>query len=112
MVGFGTVLEQEMENARAALEHFPASTSLAEQVFVATELEVAGLVFVLEHFEVAIYVLGSQVTVYTDHQTLVKLKSQIKGILVRWYLRLAIHSCQQRSWSISLVGRMLWQMPD
>ena len=55
-------------------------------------MEVASLVFALEHFEV--YVLGNPVTVYTDHQALVKsylpyLNGQTKGILARWYLRLA-----------------------
>ena len=91
--GFGAVLEQETEDGKTAPIAFASrSTSLAEQKFAATELEVAGLVFALEHFEV--YVLGNQVTVYTDHQALVKsylpyLKSQTKGILARWYLRLA-----------------------
>lgn len=91
--GFVIVLEQETENGRMAPVAFVSrSTSSAEQKFAATELEVAGLVFALEHFKV--HVLGNQVTVYTDHQTLVKsylpyLKSQTKGILARWYLRLA-----------------------
>ena len=40
------------------------------------------------------YVLGNQVTVYTDHQALVKSylpypKSQTKGLVAHWYLRLA-----------------------
>ena len=57
---------------RQLLWHLPVDlhTSSAEQKFAATELEVAGLVFALEHFEV--YVLDNQVTVYTDHQALVK----------------------------------------
>ena len=91
--GFCAVLEQETEDGRTAPVAFASrSTSSAEQKFAATELEVAGLVFALEHFEV--YVLGNQVAVYTDHQALVKsylpyLKSLTKGILARWYLRLA-----------------------
>ena len=90
-VGFGAVLEQETEDGKTAPIAFASRpTSPAEQKFAATELEVAGLVFALEHFEV--YVLGNPVTVYTDHQALVKsylpyLKSQTKGILARWYLR-------------------------
>ena len=89
----GAVLEQETEDGRKAPVAFASRpTSPAEQKFAATELEVADLVFALEHFEV--YVLGNQVTVYTDHQALVKsylpyLKSQTKGLLARWYLRLA-----------------------
>ena len=40
------------------------------------------------------YLLGNEFTVYTDHQALVSaflvhLKSQTKGLLARWYLRLA-----------------------
>ena len=57
-----------------------------------TELEVAALVYALEHFQ--IYLLENKVTVYVDHQALVSsflpyLKSQTKGILARWYLRLS-----------------------
>ena len=91
--GFGAVLEQETSDGKTAPVAFASRpTSLAEQKFAATELEVAGLVFALEHFEVC--VLGNQVTVYTDHQALVKsylpyLKSQTKGLLAHWYLRLA-----------------------
>jgi len=53
---------------------------------------VAALVYALEYFEV--YVLDNQVTVFTDHKAPVQsylpyLKSQTKGILARWYLRLA-----------------------
>ena len=82
-VGFGAVLEQETEDGKTAPIAFASRpTSPAEQKFAATELEVAGLVFALEHFEV--YVLGNPVTVYTDHQSyLPYLKSQAKGILAR-----------------------------
>ena len=79
-------IEQETSDGKTAPVAFASiPTSLAEQKFAATELEVAGLVFSLEHFEV--HVLGNQVTVYTSHQALVKsylpyLKSQTKGSLV------------------------------
>ena len=48
--------------------------------------------FALEHFQV--YLLGSKASVFTDHQALVSayipyLKSQSKGLLASWYLRLA-----------------------
>ena len=48
--------------------------------------------FALGHFEV--YLLGNKVTVYTDHQALVSafvshLKSQTRGLLARWYLKLS-----------------------
>lgn len=44
--------------ARQLLWHLPVDLP-CQQKFTATELEVAGLVFALEHFEV--YVLGNQV---------------------------------------------------
>ena len=52
----------------------------------------AALVYSVGHFEV--HLLGNEFTVYTDHQSLVSaflvhLKSQTKGLLARWYLRLA-----------------------
>ena len=52
----------------------------------------AALVYAVERFEV--YLLGHAFTVYTDHQPLVSafivhLKSQTRGLLARWYLRLA-----------------------
>ena len=67
-------------------------TNPAESKYALTELEVAALVFGVEYFEV--YLLGNQVTVYTDHQTLVSafishLKGQTKGLLARWYLCLS-----------------------
>ena len=67
-------------------------TNAAEAKYAPTELEVAALVYAVEHFEA--YLLGNQTTVYTDHQTLVSaflshMKSQTKGILARWYLRIS-----------------------
>ena len=52
----------------------------------------AAIVFALNHFEV--YLLGHQVTVYTDHQALVSgymsyMKGQSKGLLSRWYLKIS-----------------------
>ena len=49
----------------------------------------AAIVFALNHFEV--YLLGHKITVYTDHQALVYpyLKGQSKGLLSRWYLKIA-----------------------
>ena len=61
--GFGAVYEQETSDGQTVPVAF-ASTPTSEK-FATTKLEIAGLVFTLEHFEV--YVLGNQVTVYTDH---------------------------------------------
>ena len=66
-------------------------TNLAEQKYAPTELEVAALIFAVEHFEV--YLIGSTTTVYTDYQALVSsflsyMKSQTRGLLARWYLRI------------------------
>ena len=91
--GFGAVLEQEdTEGKRHPIAYASRTTNTAEQKYAPTELEVAALIFGLEHFQV--YLLGSRVTVFTDHQALVSsflpyLKSQSKGLLARWYLRLA-----------------------
>ena len=67
-------------------------TNAAEAKYALTELEVAALVYAVTHFEV--YLLGNSFTVYTDHQALVSafiphMKSQVKGLLARWYLKLA-----------------------
>ena len=91
--GFGAVLEQKtVEGDRHAIAYASRATNEAECKYAPTELEVAALVFALEHFQV--YLLGNKVTVYTDHQALVSsfipyLKSQTKGLLARWYLRLS-----------------------
>ena len=92
-IGFGAVLEQKnTDGDRLPIAFASKPTNEAEAKYGVTQLEVAALIFALEHFEV--YLLGNSVTVFTDHQALVTsylpyLKSQTKGILARWYLRLA-----------------------
>ena len=91
--GFGAVLEQMSDTGvRHPVAYASRPTNSAEMKYAPTELEVAALVYALEHFQV--YLLGNKVTVYTDHQALVSsfipyLKSQTKGLLARWYLRLS-----------------------
>ena len=91
--GFGAVLEQEnSEGVRLPVAYASKQINQAEAKYGVSELDVAALIFALEYFEV--YLLGNPTTVFTDHQALVKsyvpyLKSQTKGILARWYLRLA-----------------------
>ena len=91
LVGFGAVLEQEVQKGvRVPIAHASRATNAAEKKYGVTELEVAALVYSLEHFEV--YLLGNSVTVFMDHKALVQsyipyLKSQPNGILARWYLR-------------------------
>ena len=91
--GFGAVLEQkDQDGCKHPIAYASRATNEAECKYALTELEVATLVFALEHFQV--YLLGNKVTVYTDHQALASLfipylKSQIKGLLVQWYLRLS-----------------------
>ena len=91
--GFGAVLEQESEDGhRHPIAYASRVMNGAERKYAPTELEDAALVFALEHFHV--YLLGNQVKAYTDYQALVSafipyLKSQTKGILARWYLRLS-----------------------
>ena len=57
-----------------------------------TKVEMAAIVFALNHFEV--YLLEHKITVFTDHQALVSgcisyLKGQSKGLLSRWYLKIS-----------------------
>ena len=93
IVGFGAVLEQlDDQGQHHAIAYASRQTSMAEKKYAPTELEVAALVFAVESFEV--YLLGNSFTLYTDHQALVSaflthLKSQTRGLLARWYLRLS-----------------------
>ena len=81
--GFGAVLEQKDQEGNChPIAYASRATNNAERKYAPAELEVAALVFALEHFQV--YLLGNRVTVYTDHQALVSsfipyLKSQTKG---------------------------------
>ena len=91
--GFGAVLEQCGDDGkRYPVAYASRQTNAAEAKYAPTELEVAALVYAVEHFE--IYILGNHTTVFTDHQALVSaflshMKSQTKGILARWYLRIS-----------------------
>ena len=91
--GFGALLEQEGEdNKRYPIAYASRQTNQAEAKYAPTELEVAALVYAVEHFEV--YLLGNSFTVYTDHKALVStfishMGSQTKGLLARWYLRIS-----------------------
>ena len=91
--GFGAVLEQEDDDGKQhPIAYVSRETNTAEQKYAPTELEIAALVFALEYYQV--YLLGSKVTVFTYHQALVSayilyLKSQSKGLLARWYIRVA-----------------------
>ena len=68
--GFGAVLEQKgQDGCKHPIAYASRATNEAERKYAPTELEVAALVFALEHFQV--YLLGNKVTVYTDHQALV-----------------------------------------
>ena len=93
LLGFGAVLEQlDEEGQRHPIAYASRQTNNAEQKYAPTQLEVAAVVYAVEHFEV--YLLGQPFTVYTDHQPLVSafivhLKGQTRGLLARWYLRLA-----------------------
>ena len=92
-LGFGALLEQVGDDGeRHLIAYASRQTNPAERKYAPTELEVAALVYAVEHFEV--YLLGNKVTVYTDHQALVlafltHLQSQTRGLLARWYLRLS-----------------------
>ena len=91
--GFGAVLEQMDEDSqRYPIAYASRQTNQAEMKYAPTQLEVAAIVFTVEHFEV--YLLGNVFTVFTDHQALVSaflvhFESQSRGLLARWYLRLS-----------------------
>jgi len=82
LLGFGAVLEQIYgEGQRHPIAYASRQTNNAEQKYAPTQLEVAALVYAVEHFEAYIYLLGQSFVVYTDHQPLVSafivhLKSQ------------------------------------
>ena len=91
-VGLGAVLEQKENGERHPIAYASRQTNESERKYCPTELEVAALLFGVEHFEV--YLLGHPVTVFTDHQALVSsflthLQGQTKGLLARWYIRLS-----------------------
>ena len=93
IMGFGAVLEQlDDQKQRHPIAFASQQTNQAERKYAPTELEVAALIFAVEHFEVHLF--GNQFTVYTDHQALVgafivHLKSQTRGLLARRYQRIA-----------------------
>ena len=91
--GFGVILEQIGEDGlRHPVAYASRATNEAERKYPPTKLEMASIIFALNHFEV--YLLGHKITVYTDHQALASgyisyLKGQSKGLLSRWYLKIS-----------------------
>ena len=91
--GFGAILEQVgNDNLQHPVAYVSRATNDAEKKYPPTKLEMAAIVFVLNHFEV--YLLGHKITVFTDHQALVTgymsyLRGQSKGLLCRWHLRVS-----------------------
>ena len=67
---FRAVLEQlDDDGQRHPIAYASRQNNNAEQKYAPTQLEVAALVYAIEHFEV--YLLGQSFAVYTDHQPLV-----------------------------------------
>ena len=65
--GFGAILEQTSEDGlRRPVAYASRATNDAEKKYPPTKLEMAAIVFALNHFEV--YLMGHKITVYTDHQ--------------------------------------------
>jgi len=92
-LGFGAVLEQVgKDGCHHPVAYACHQTNAAEVKYVPTKLEVVAFVYLVTHFD--IYLLGNNFTVYMDHQALVNnfithIKSQVKGLLSRWYLKLS-----------------------
>ena len=86
-------MEQTSEDGlRHPVAYASRATNDAEKKYPPTKLEMAAIVFALNHFEV--YLMGHKITVYTDHQVLVSgyisyMKGQSKGLLSRWYLKVS-----------------------
>ena len=91
--GFGAILEQTSEDGlRHPVAYASRATNDAEMKYPLTKLEMAAIVFALNHFKV--YLMGHKITVYTDHQALVSgyilyMKGQSKGLPSRWYLKVS-----------------------
>jgi len=91
--GFGAILVQGGEDKlRHPIAYASRQTNDGEKKYALTQLEVAGLVFGVEQFKVCLLV--NKLIVFTDHQALVSaflthLKSETKGLLAHWYLRLS-----------------------
>ena len=91
--GLVAILEQVGENnLRHPVAYASRATNDAEKKYPPTKLEMAAIVFALNHFEV--YLLVHKITVFTDHQALVTgymsyLRDQSKGLLSRWYLKVS-----------------------
>ena len=85
--GFGAILEQMgADNLRHPVAYASRATNDAEKKYPPTKLEMAAIVFALNHLEV--YLLGHKVTIFTDYQAFVTgyvsyLRGQSKGLLYR-----------------------------
>ena len=56
------------DGLRHPVAYASRATNEAERKYPPTKLEMASIIFALNHFEV--YLLGHKITVYTDHQAL------------------------------------------
>ena len=93
--GFGAIPEQDGEDClRHPVAYASRATNDEEKKYPPTKLEMAAIVFVLNHFEV--HLMGHKITVNTDHQALVSgymsyVKGQSKGLLSRWCLKVSLY---------------------
>ena len=97
-VGFGAILEQiGADDLRHPVAYASRATSDAEKKYPPTKLEMAAIVFALNHSEVCL--LGRRITVFTNHKVFATgymsfLRGRSKGPLSRWYLKVSqyLHS--------------------
>ena len=68
--GFGAILEVGDDNLRHPVAYASCATNDAEKKYPPTKLEMATIVFALNHFEV--YLLGHKITVFTDIKLLLQ----------------------------------------
>ena len=84
----GAVLGQRVDNKPFVIYYASRTLNDAQKNYTTTEKELLAVVFALDKFQT--YILGSPVTIFTDHSALKYLltKKDAKPRLIRWILLL------------------------
>ena len=96
--GIGAVLQQVQNDKRVNIAFYSKKLSSAEKNYSATELETFAVAQACKHF--AVYILGSHVTIYSDHKPLKYISTMVNDNkrLMRW-----ISNIQQFNYSIEYI---------